>query len=83
MDVTVTSAEPVALARYLFFEPDGAMGTANRETSIGYQFTVQGPMADIFARSPSVLVRACACAVAAPNGPPLGCTERTFFSSSV
>jgi hypothetical protein len=86
LNVQVTSPVPVALVRYFFFEPSGAMSSANRETETGYAFTVQNDganFAQIFERSTSVIVRACAYSAESPNDfeNPLACTERTFFSA--
>lgn len=83
LNVEVTSPNAqVALVRYFFIQPNGAMSSANRETESGYAFTVQGPLADVLRRTDRVLVRACAYSVEAPNGDPLACTERTLFVSS-
>lgn len=86
INVVVKSGVPVALVRYFFYAPDGTqLLGANRETHTGYEFSVEGSIADVVRSFDHVLVVACAYSVDAPNdfANPLACTERTVDISSV
>ena len=85
MDVDVQSNVPVLLVRYYFYEPDGAISSANRDTVTGsYSLVVDEFFSPIFERSASVRIQACAFDQGSNPDPAtaLACTERTYRTSS-
>lgn len=78
IDVDVKSFAPIALVQYHFYVAGQPVAGVNRETSIGYAFTIDGQLAQALQRYGEVLVRACAFSVEGGRDP-VACTERTLL----